>query len=104
MNERYKMIRILTRHNIFAYITFTCSVLAICSCSLFSNENQDRDKPRIDSLTSNMLWYREPAKEWIEALPIGNGRLGGMIFGRTDYERVQLNEESREICRSSKDH
>jgi alpha-L-fucosidase 2 len=41
-----------------------------------------------------VLWYNKPATEWVEALPIGNGRLGGMIFGKTDYERVQLNEES----------
>ena len=42
------------------------------------------------------LWYRQPAGfwEWEEALPVGNGRLGGMVFGRTDYERIQLNEES----------
>lgn len=40
------------------------------------------------------LWYDKPATEWVEALPIGNGRLGGMVFGKTDYERIQLNEES----------
>ena len=40
------------------------------------------------------LWYDEPAEKWLEALPIGNGRLGGMMFGGTDVERIQLNEES----------
>ena len=38
------------------------------------------------------LWYRRPAVQWTEALPIGNGRLGGMIFGGIDGERIQLNE------------
>ncbi len=38
------------------------------------------------------LWYRRPAVQWTEALPIGNGRLGGMIFGGIDSERIQLNE------------
>ena len=42
----------------------------------------------------NILWYEEPAKDWNEALPIGNGRLGGMVFGGILTERVQLNEES----------
>lgn len=42
----------------------------------------------------NRLWYIQPAKEWNEALPIGNGRLGGMVFGRVHKERVQLNEDS----------
>ena len=40
------------------------------------------------------LWYRQPAKEWTEALPVGNGRLGAMVFGETGIERIQLNEES----------
>lgn len=40
------------------------------------------------------LWYNEPAENWNEALPVGNGRLGAMVFGRTDEERIQLNEES----------
>ncbi|TYP76816.1 glycoside hydrolase family 95 protein [Paenibacillus methanolicus] len=40
------------------------------------------------------LWYTRPAGTWNEALPIGNGRLGAMIFGRTSEERIQLNEDS----------
>lgn len=41
---------------------------------------------------SNVLWYAAPADKWIEALPIGNGRLGAMIFGQPEHERLQLNE------------
>ncbi|MFG6487606.1 glycoside hydrolase N-terminal domain-containing protein [Roseateles sp. BYS78W] len=40
------------------------------------------------------LWYRRPADEWVEALPVGNGRLGAMVFGGTHTERLQLNENS----------
>ncbi len=40
------------------------------------------------------LWYSSPAEKWTEALPIGNGRLGAMVFGGTANERIQLNEES----------
>lgn len=40
------------------------------------------------------LWYRQEAKNWQEALPIGNGRLGAMIFGGVAKERVQFNEQS----------
>ena len=40
------------------------------------------------------LWYRQPAEQWIEALPIGNGRLGAMVFGKTENERIQLNEDT----------
>ena len=45
------------------------------------NSNQDKLK----------LWYRQPARQWVEALPIGNGRLGAMVFGGAPEERLQLN-------------
>lgn len=40
------------------------------------------------------IWFTRPADNWNEALPVGNGRLGAMIFGGIESERVQLNEES----------
>jgi len=54
----------------------------VCSCQ------RDQEQPDL------RLWYRQPAKEWTEALPVGNGRLGAMVFGQTGTERIQLNEES----------
>ena len=48
-----------------------------------------------DADTSRLtLWYRQPAEQWTEALPIGNGRLGAMIFGGIARERLQLNEDT----------
>ncbi len=40
------------------------------------------------------LWYRQPAREWVEALAIGNGRLGAMVFGGIVEEHLQLNEDT----------
>jgi alpha-L-fucosidase 2 len=40
------------------------------------------------------LWYKQPARVWTEALPVGNGRLGAMVFGGVDSERLQLNEDT----------
>lgn len=40
------------------------------------------------------LWYTQPAEAWEEALPIGNGRLGGMVFGGAGKELIQLNEDT----------
>lgn len=40
------------------------------------------------------LWYTSPASQWTDALPVGNGRMGAMVFGKYDRERIQLNEES----------
>jgi alpha-L-fucosidase 2 len=50
-----------------------------------------REAPASDA---NMLWYDSPADEWVQALPLGNGRLGAMVFGGIANERIQLNEDS----------
>ncbi len=42
----------------------------------------------------NILRYDQPAGKWTEALPVGNGRLGGMVFGTVETEHIQLNEDS----------
>jgi alpha-L-fucosidase 2 len=48
-----------------------------------------RPDPEIKPL---MLWYPAPAEKWTDALPVGNGRLGAMIFGRPQHETLQLND------------
>ena len=56
-------------------------ILSLC-CSLSSIAQQHR------------LWYSRPATSWVEALPIGNSHLGAMVYGDTDTETIQLNEET----------
>lgn len=41
-----------------------------------------------------VLWYDKPAQYWEEALPLGNGRLGAMVYGNPANEEIQLNEET----------
>jgi alpha-L-fucosidase 2 len=48
----------------------------------------------VGPVNATTLWYRQPAREWVEALPIGNGRLGAMVFGGVTQERLQLNEDT----------
>ena len=43
---------------------------------------------------ASTLWYSAPAQKWEEAIPVGNGRLGAMVFGKYKEERIQLNEET----------
>ena len=52
---------------------------------LIAKEMQGRENP---------LWYPRPADEWVQALPIGNGRIGAMVFGGIASERLQLNEDT----------
>ena len=44
--------------------------------------------------TDLKLWYKTPAQQWTSALPVGNGRLGAMVFGGIHHERLQLNEDT----------
>ena len=44
--------------------------------------------------SAHALWYDRPSERWTDALPIGNGRMGAMIFGGVDRERLQLNEDT----------
>jgi alpha-L-fucosidase 2 len=46
----------------------------------------------VKDFAQNRLWYRQPATIWTEALPVGNGRMGGMVFGGVGDERIALNE------------
>jgi alpha-L-fucosidase 2 len=66
----------------------TALALAMNS-SLLGAATRDRFAPKPLS-----LWYREPAEEWVQALPVGNGRLGAMVFGGVALERLQLNEDT----------
>ena len=46
------------------------------------------------SIDEPLIWAVEPAREWLEAYPVGNGRLGAMVFGRVNKEMIGLNEET----------
>lgn len=50
--------------------------------------------PQAPQAPSTTLWFRQPATEWNRALPVGNGRLGAMVFGGMAQEHIQLNEET----------
>ncbi|MGD0573514.1 MAG: glycoside hydrolase family 95 protein [Sedimentisphaerales bacterium] len=65
-------------------VKLICCVLVVCFAGFCNGASAD-------DLT---LWYTQPAKQWVEALPIGNGRLGAMVFGGIDKERIQLNEDT----------
>ncbi|OQP44101.1 alpha-L-fucosidase [Niastella koreensis] len=49
---------------------------------------------QISAQSGLSLWYNKPAEAWVEALPVGNGHIGGMIFGRVEEELIQLNEST----------
>lgn len=64
----------------------TLAVSAFCLC-LQSDAQRSTNK-------SLQLWYTQPAQKWTDALPVGNGRMGAMVFGGTSDERIQFNEDT----------
>ncbi len=65
------------------------TVLFFVSCITVSRQTKTEDiNPSL------VLWYDKPAAEWTEALPVGNGKIGAMIFGKTENETIQFNEET----------
>ncbi len=63
---------------LMSFMLFVCAVV-------MAAEKLDNDQ---------RLWYDAPATCWLEALPLGNSRMGAMVFGGTDTEQIQLNEET----------
>lgn len=66
-------------------------LLALSLLTLFSCNSSKTNKELNPSL---MLWYDQPATNWTEALPVGNGRLGAMVYGSIEKEVIQFNEET----------
>jgi alpha-L-fucosidase 2 len=66
-------------------------VLQAAGAALAAPLAQAQQRAETSPLT---IWFRNPAKAWTEALPVGNGRLGAMVFGGITQERMQLNEHS----------
>ena len=64
--------------------------LLFCLLTFFSSVAQEKQQVPDDL----KIWFSRPAADWNEALPVGNGRLGAMVFGGVAQERLQLNEES----------
>ncbi|OYW79574.1 MAG: alpha/beta hydrolase, partial [Asticcacaulis sp. 32-58-5] len=62
---------------------------------VFAQSETVQPKPKAPLKPGDLtLWYKTPATEWVEALPLGNGRLGAMVFGGVARERLQLNEDT----------
>jgi alpha-L-fucosidase 2 len=59
--------------------SYLCVSVSVCGLNCFAQ---------------NVLWYSKPADTWTDALPVGNGRMGAMVFGGAGHERIQFNEST----------
>ncbi|MHC4322824.1 MAG: glycoside hydrolase family 95 protein [Planctomycetota bacterium] len=76
---------------VFYFLAF-CLIVSGCLTSPADRAGQSRLDA--EDFSGMKLWYQQPAEEWVQALPVGNGRLGAMIFGGTAGERLQFNEDT----------
>jgi alpha-L-fucosidase 2 len=76
----------MRKHRFTLLLLFFITVLLVAGCKV------KKVKDKIE------LWYDKPAKTWTQALPIGNGRLGAMIYGGAEEEHLQFNEETLWDC------
>ena len=72
----------------------TCRVSILCVLIFLFPSVSVKGKENAANPGGMRLWFGSPATEWTEALPVGNGRLGGMVFGGLEKEHIQFNEDS----------
>ncbi len=80
--------------NLFNQFLFFAGFLFTFTNIFASTAEASQQDPSSGFDDSQVLWYEQPAEEWLEALPIGNGRFGAMVFGDPTNEHLQLNEDS----------
>ena len=90
----------VTKMNIKNYmkkILFKLFVCAITLLNVFTTQTYCKSNGQTASVNSKrdmVLWYKQPGEKWLEGLPIGNGYMGAMVFGKVQNERIALNEST----------
>ena len=72
-------------------LTSALFVLLVCTSVSMALAVAKAEEP---AAGKHVLWYEQPARNWNEALPVGNGKMGAMVFGGVSSERIQFNEDT----------
>jgi len=83
-----------SRNLIIFVLCFLSFCLVISGCVIHQTDKAGLGRLDMEDWSGMKLWYREPAQRWTEALPVGNGRLGAMVFGGIKNENIQFNEDT----------
>ena len=91
-HNNFAMMRLATTW-LFSRTTFLFLVLTanLSGAADAASGTSSPTRPEVGRLS---LWWRQPAPQWDQAMPVGNGRLGAMVFGAVEKERLQLNEDT----------
>jgi len=84
----------MKKFNFILISFFVCTNICLLQgfCGTDNGEISEQTSPIAER--DMVLWYRQPGQQWLEGLPIGNGFMGGMVFGRIQEERIALNEHT----------
>ncbi|HVJ09186.1 MAG TPA: glycoside hydrolase family 95 protein [Acidisarcina sp.] len=85
----------VTRRRFVELLTATASAVNLSSSGAFAESKRNRIPPSSSATKGDLsIWFEQPAEQWADALPLGNGRLGAMVFGGAKVERIALNEDT----------
>ena len=87
-------LRLLRLYTVRSMPRYTRREFVGVSAALAAAGTTAGQRTQAGAVNRTVLWYRKPADKWTDALPVGNGRLGAMVFGGISDERIQLNEDT----------
>jgi alpha-L-fucosidase 2 len=90
MTMKHQLPNVTRRH----FLSGTAAAAAVVSSRGFAERIHAAKEPGQDQPSNYTLHFEQPASKWPNALPVGNGRMGAMVFGDPGLDRLQLNEES----------
>ncbi|MHC4556264.1 MAG: glycoside hydrolase family 95 protein, partial [Planctomycetota bacterium] len=93
-NIKRKVTSPTTRNSVVFICYFLAFSLITTVCATNHIYQPGSNRLDVENFRGMKLWYRQPAQEWTQALPVGNGRLGAMVFGGTENERLQFNDDT----------
>ena len=69
---------------------FECTIILLILLSVKTLCGTDGQSSLVNSKRDMVLWYKQPGVKWLDGMPIGNGYMGAMVFGRIQKERIAL--------------
>ena len=90
-SHKYMEVYILKKFEMILIVWLCLNFLFFSACIKETSVSPGVEA-KVDPTT--VLWYQQPADKWENAVPVGNGRLGAMVHGRTDREEIQFNEDT----------
>ena len=80
------------KRSLLVLTVFTIILMDLFTIEILSKPEEQNSL--VKSQRDMVLWYKQPGEKWLEGMPIGNGYMGAMVFGKVQNERIALNEST----------